>query len=100
MAHSGAKVATVPVYEAVEGLVALPLGAAFPGVVEGDTAQLLKGAKKLVGWGLRAVAGFRGLQGLPGWQGLLGGRGGPQVALCCVCGGGVAAGLVRACTQA
>lgn len=55
--RTGAKLATVPVYEAVEGVVALPLGAPFPGVPPPDTAKVLTGASKVVHF---ATAGEKG----------------------------------------
>lgn len=39
--RQGTKLATVPVFEAVEGLAALPLGGAFPGVPR-ETAAVLQ----------------------------------------------------------
>ncbi|GLI67244.1 hypothetical protein VaNZ11_011426, partial [Volvox africanus] len=57
--RSGTKVATVPVFEAVEGLVALPPGAPFPGVpkLAAEIAAQLKGSNKVVYF---ATAGEKG----------------------------------------
>ncbi|GFR44171.1 hypothetical protein Agub_g5344, partial [Astrephomene gubernaculifera] len=57
--RSGTKVSTVPVFEAVEGLVALPLGAQLPGLPGRGAGgqELVKGAKKQVYF---ATAGERG----------------------------------------
>ncbi|GIM03852.1 hypothetical protein Vretimale_8516 [Volvox reticuliferus] len=57
--RSGTKVTTVPVFEAVEGLVALPPGAPFPGVpkLAAEMAEQFKGSKKFVYF---ATAGEKG----------------------------------------
>eukprot|EP00798_Chlamydomonas_sp_ICE-L_P002642 gene2643-5017_t len=55
--RTNTKITTIPVYEAVEGLVSLPIGAPFPGVDAPQDATVKGAAKKVVHF---ATAGDKG----------------------------------------